>query len=291
MAKPQTLSIIGAGKVGKTLGRLFAENGIFTICDVVDKTIEQAIDGVDFIGRGRPLGEISDMVPTDVYLLSVSDRDIHDCSVDLVENTIIRKNSIVFHCSGSQSSEIMKSVRKAGSFIASIHPVKSFTDSGKAVETFSGTFCGAEGDKEALDILLPAFESIGSRMFRIEPDRKTEFHTATAIVCNYLPVLIDLGAGIYEKAGISREKSLEIMEPIVRETIDNILNTSPAEAVTGPIVRGDCNTVEQHIEVLDDIGVEERSLYKLLGSMLVDLVESHRSLTPQEIEKLRSILT
>ena len=208
-------------------------------------------------------------------MITVRDREIIDCSRELADTGIIGTGSVVFHCGGSLPSSVMKGIGYCGASMASIHPVKSFADPGKSVETFNGTFCGAEGNGKALDILLPAFESIGGRIFKIDPDKKAVFHAAAVTVCNYLPVLLEMGFVLCEKAGIPRSRSEEILAPIVRETIDNIFESGTAKALTGPVVRGDIDTINRHLEIIKEVDDDYTELYRLLTTLTKKISDSH----------------
>lgn len=123
--------------------------------------------------------------------------------------------------------------------MASVHPVKSFSDPADAAGSFDGTYCAFEGDDKALAILGPAFRAIGGEIFRIDPAYKTIYHAASVIVCNYLVALLEVGLRAYAKSGMPNNLALKTMEPMVRETVDNVFKAGTARALTGPIARGD----------------------------------------------------
>ena len=74
------LDIIGAGKVGRSLARLWAQAGVFEIGCVVNQSIESSQAAVDFIGEGRPAERLSEIGPLDVLMISTSDRCIEECA-------------------------------------------------------------------------------------------------------------------------------------------------------------------------------------------------------------------
>jgi predicted short-subunit dehydrogenase-like oxidoreductase (DUF2520 family) len=129
--------------------------------------------------------------------------------------------------------------------------MKSIADPAHAVDTFAGTWCGAEGDEGALAVLKPAFEAIGAKIFDIDCGSKTIYHAASVIVSNYLTALLEAGVRCYEKGGLSRNVALEVMEPLVRETVNNVFRDGTAGALTGPIARGDHAVVARQMIVVD----------------------------------------
>ena len=135
-----------------------------------------------------------------------------------------------------------------------MHPIKTFTDAGLAAQTFPGTYCGAEGDLEALKVLKPAFAKIGAKVLDISPELKPIYHSGGVFACNYLAALIEAALRAHEKAGIPRAASLKALEPMVRETVDAIFDKGPERALTGPISRGDVATVRRQLAMVRDLG-------------------------------------
>ena len=141
------LNIIGCGRVGMTLARVWREHGCFKIQDVLNRTSSSAIRAVSFIGGGRVVGDYSEMAEADCVMISVADRSIADCAGQLAKVRCVKNGTIVFHCSGSFPSSLLEELQEQGALIASIHPVKSFAVPELAVTSFAGTYCGVEGDR------------------------------------------------------------------------------------------------------------------------------------------------
>ena len=286
----KTLNIIGCGNVGKTLGYLWNKEGSFKIQDIVNRSIESSEKAVDFLHSGNAVKSIDRMRPADVFLIGASDNNIASCAKMLTNTGILQKGNLVFHCSGAISSKELEETKKCGSIVGSIHPVKSFADPQSSVETFQGTYCGVEGDSEATSILSKAFESIGAKLFEIDPEQKTYYHAATVIVCNYLTALIEFGVQNYIKSGLDREKAIKIMEPIVRGTVDNIFKLDTVRALTGPIARGDYKVVEKQLVALKSWNKEYGELYRLLGSVALNLSRDQGTASRESIAVLSQLL-
>lgn len=265
------LNIIGAGKVGRTLGRLWSQHEVFAIQDLLTAHSTSADAAVEFFGCGRAVESIAAMRAAEVWMLTLPASQLAACCEQLVASGKLRVKDIVFHCSGSQPAADLAVAARAGAHVASVHPLKSFTDSAHAVQTFAGTWCGVEGDAPALAVLKPAFESIGARLFDIDPGTKLIYHAASVLVCNYLASLIETGARCYEKAGLERSAALQVMEPLVRETLDNTFRLGTAAALTGPIARGDHAVVGRQLEALVAWDPRIAAIYQQLGAVAVDL--------------------
>ena len=108
--------------------------------------------------------------------------------------------------------------------------------------------------------------------------------------CNYLVALIEAALRAHEKAGIPREASLKALEPMVRETVDAIFDKGPAQALTGPISRGDVATVRRQFAMVRDWDPDIGELYRGLGLIAVALAESDRRIDAARAAELRDAL-
>jgi predicted short-subunit dehydrogenase-like oxidoreductase (DUF2520 family) len=286
----KSLNIIGSGRVGRACARMWAQAGVFALQDVLTRSRESAAEAVKFIGAGHAAGRLEDMRGADVWMIATRDDAIAPSCATLAASGKVARGDIVFHVSGSLPSGDLQAVRDRGALIASMHPIKTFTDAGRAVETFPGTYCGAEGDAEALAVLRPAFERIGAKVFDIVPELKPLYHAGGVFSCNYLAALMEAALRAHEKAGIPRAASLAALEPLVRETVDAIFKRGPAQALTGPIARGDTATVGRQLARVREWDRDIGELYRALGLLAVSLAEADQRLDSQRAADLRGVL-
>lgn len=267
----KTLNIIGCGHVGRVLGRLWHDKGIFRIQDILNRTPESAQEAAVFIGAGRPLGDPAALHAADVYLLGTPDDQIGATCERLAASGVFRPGCLVFHCSGALPSSALAHATRLGAVIASVHPIRSFANPEQVVLSFGGTYCGIEGDTSAIDTLQAAFSAIGARIVPINNEFKSVYHAAAVFASNYLVTLLDTAVAAYEKAGIPREDALRLVEPLVRGTIDNVFQLGPTNALTGPIARGDLATVVRQYKAVRAWDRRRGALYKLLGKLTADI--------------------
>ncbi len=286
----KTLNIIGSGRVGRACGRLWAQARVFEVQDVLTRSRASAAEGVKFIGAGHAVGHLDEMRNADVWMIATRDDAIVPSAVTLAASGKITPDDIVFHMSGATPSGDLKPVKGCGALVASVHPIKTFTDAGLAVRTFPGTFCSAEGDAEALAVLKPAFEKVGAKVFEIAPDLKLVYHAGGVFACNYLVALIEAALRAHEKAGIPRKASLKALEPMVRETVDAIFDMGPEKALTGPISRGDVAAVRRQLAAVGEWDPAIGELYRGLGLIVVALTESGHRLDSARAADLRAVL-
>ncbi|MBC3883406.1 DUF2520 domain-containing protein [Undibacterium sp. LX40W] len=257
-----TLNVIGAGRVGQTLARLFHSADQFQIASVFTRTAATAQHASHFIGSGKAVHNLLELASADVCMLTVADDDIATISNLLLVKDMLKPRSIVFHCSGSKSSSILQPLRDAGHYVASFHPVRSFASPEVVVADFVDTYCGVEGDAEALAILVPAFEAIGARTFMLETEHKLRYHAASVFASNYLVTLMDIALKTYQAAGLSPEMAVALAQPLAKKTLENVFSSSTEDALTGPIKRGDLETVEKQLADLALWDQQAASLYQ-----------------------------
>ncbi|MDE2419593.1 MAG: DUF2520 domain-containing protein [Gammaproteobacteria bacterium] len=284
------LNIIGCGNVGKTLAHLWFKHGVFQIQDVCNRSYDSAQNACKFIGLGNPIHSFNELRPADIFLIGTADSSIAECCELLVESNVLQAGNIVFHCSGALPASILEKAKTAGALIASIHPIKSFADPSLCITNFIGTFCGTEGDVDALVILEQAFQRIGGQTLQIQSSNKTFYHAASVVASNYLTALLELSIQSYVKAGLTREQALQIIDPIAHGTIKNIIELDTAQALTGPIARGDVSTVETQLNAFQNWKPEYGDLYRLLGGIALDLSTIKNAANSESLEKLSQLL-
>jgi predicted short-subunit dehydrogenase-like oxidoreductase (DUF2520 family) len=265
-----TLNIVGAGHVGRALGRLFSARGVFAVQDVLTRARASAQAAVEFIGAGRAADDIAALRPARVWMLAVQDDRIADVARQLAASCDVQ-GAVVFHCSGAKASAELAALRAAGAFVASVHPVRSFADPRQVAEAFDGTFCGVEGDTEALALLNPAFAAIGARTVAIDAAAKTVYHAASVFASNYLVTVLDAALRAYQAAGIPEDVARALARPLAAETLANVFRIGPETALSGPIARGDAATVARQQAAVDAWHPPTGALYEALAAATWDL--------------------
>ncbi|CAA6822986.1 MAG: Ketopantoate reductase PanG (EC [uncultured Thiotrichaceae bacterium] len=286
----KTMNIIGAGHVGQTLGRLWTKERALELGDVVNSSVESAQVAVDFMQAGRALSDVREMQYADLFLVGCPDSYIEECCQALVESEVLKRGDIVFHCSGALSSELLKSAQEQGAYTASLHPVKSFSEPARAVQQFAGTYCGVEGDEEAVRVLHQLIENIGGLPFSIDPQHKAIYHSASVMACNYLVALQEVSLQALIKSGVQRGQAMQILHPLVAGTVSNIFEQGTADALTGPIARGDHEVVKVQLEALQDWQPDIAKLYKQLGAETVKLSQQQGKALAADLGDIERLL-
>ncbi|KAF3999115.1 Rossmann-like and DUF2520 domain-containing protein [Glaciimonas immobilis] len=272
----RNLTIIGCGKVGKTLGRLFNVHRTFQLLDVLNRSHDSARAACAFMGAGNAIANYAALRNADIYLLAVSDDQIIACCTALAATGKLSARSIVFHCSGALSSLALSSASAQGASVASIHPIRSFADPQAVAGDFAGTYCGSEGDAAALAMLIPAFDTIGAHCVTIARENKTVYHAAAVFASNYLVTLIDVARQAYMEAGLPAEIALRLIEPLLSESAANAFRLGPATALTGPIARGDMETVKRQYDAVQSWNPDVATLYHAFEGLTLKLAQQKK---------------
>lgn len=265
-----TLNIIGGGRVGKTLGLLWAQTTLADVQSVLCRSQESADMAVKIVGAGTATSSWSEMKPADIHLLATPD-DALVQTVRRLSESVDLSRSVVFHTSGWMSSENLSAAKENGAAVASVHPIKGFADPVTAAASFEGTRCGIEGEQAALKVLRPLFQSIGAELIEVDSAVKPLYHVATIIGCNYVVALTSLAQQSLVAAGIKPNQAMDMLIPLLRGTVNNLEKLGPTAALTGPISRGDATTVAAHLAALGAWNPRVADTYADLATHTIDI--------------------
>lgn len=285
-----TLNILGAGKLARTLARLWHQQRSFALQQCYSRRYQSARQCCDFAGAGRAISTLDDFDTADVWLLATPDRAIAETAQQLAAQRLVRPGDIVFHCSGVQTAQSLQPLQSAGAHTASVHPLHSFADPAASIRSFAGSYCTAEGQAAALQRLLPAFESIDARIVTIEASAKPLYHAGSVIACNYLVALLEASLQSFAAAQIPRRMAAQMLLPIVHNTVDNALGGSPEQALTGPIARGDVDTVATQLAQLQAAAPQLLALYRTLGLQTVAIAARQNAASDTALRQLEALL-
>jgi predicted short-subunit dehydrogenase-like oxidoreductase (DUF2520 family) len=289
------LNVIGCGKVGRTLARLLNDAGLVTTLSMVSGSPQSARSAREFIGAGDLKNDISELPSADFWMVAVGDARLSVICRELIDSSRVERESVVFHCSGAVSSSLLAPLREKGAFVGSVHPIRSFADPEIARSSFAGTYCALEGEPRAVERLRPLFESLRARTFELSSESKTRCHAGHVIVSNYLVALLDIGRRVYQTAGVPSAFIDDVMLSLAQGSLANVESLGTTEALTGPIVRGEIDTVRAQLDNLregvsrEDVNVSA-SVYALLGRVALEIAERKDTLSAEEVAHLRALL-
>jgi len=269
-----SLNIIGAGRVGQTLGRLWATHQVCEIRGVLARSTTNAQQACNFIGTGQAVTDLGALPAADVWLLSVPDSQINSVAQALAALAITNGApcpALVFHCSGALGSDQLAPLRQLGWQVASAHPLLSFAQPERALAQFAGTPCALEGDATALAVLEAAFTQIGGRCFALAPEDKLLYHAGAVFATNFLPVLQDLAEQLWQHSGMPEDLAQQMRRTLLHNAVNNIVALGPQAALTGPAARGDTVLVDRQHQALADWNPLAGETYAALSQLAKQL--------------------
>ena len=249
------ISIIGAGKVGKALATIFKSAG-HQIHQVFSRKLDHAKALADLTGS-EPTNDIHLIKKdADVYFLAVKD----DAILELA-NSLNVNEKIVVHCSGATPLSIFEDIHKNyGVF----YPLQTF--SSDIEPDFSELpICIAANNVETEETLIKLAKTICPNIYQINEAQRKNLHIAAVFANNFSNYLYTIAEDIC----IRSEVDFKILLPLIKQTVRKIELSKPSEAQTGPAIREDYGTIENHLETLKKEAPEYLNLYQLMTNMII----------------------
>lgn len=285
----QSIAIVGCGTIGTTLGKLFAEVG-YPIVGVASRRLESARRTAEFIGISNYSdNSVHITSDADIVFVTTTDSAIQSVCNEIAMQNGFKKSSFVFHCSGAYASEILASARQCGTHVGSLHPLQSFASVEQALQMVAGCTCTFEGDPEALPLARELVREIGADFIQIGVQDKPLYHAAAVVASNYLVTLLNLVIELNQLIGISEKYSIKAFLPLIRGTLHNVEDLGIHMALTGPIVRGDIDTITSHIEAIKTRAPQLLPLYMALGNSTVSIAKAREGLGEAIAHKIRTL--
>lgn len=188
-----------------------------------------------------------DLNNSDVIILCIQDRYIDSVFKKIINSGINLKDKYFIHFSGSLSSEIFNSSKVNKSNVISAHPIQSFAGwKGNGDLLFRNITMGIDGGENAFALIKYIFREYKIKYLKINPKDKTLYHIASVIASNFLVTQFHLIQKVIKKIGLKQINSFDIFEQIILTTLGNIKNKGIKDSLTGPVKRGEMQTIKNH---------------------------------------------
>lgn len=264
------IGIIGAGKVGVSVGRYLKDNNI-QIAGFYDINCENAAFAAQFT-QTDCFSDLEELVKlSDTLFITTPDGVIGSVWDCIIKNKLSVKNKIVCHFSGALSSDVFTDSQSTGAGVCSIHPMLAFSDKLTSYRIPANTFFAVEGDETAVSAVKSLFESLGNTVCVIDKSKKSLYHTAASVLSNEIIAVLDLGYSLLGECGFSRDEAVRATQNLVLGNVKSVLEKGCINALTGPVERNDLQTVKKHVDSLQG---EDRQIYILLAKRLINLAKA-----------------
>jgi predicted short-subunit dehydrogenase-like oxidoreductase (DUF2520 family) len=261
----ERVAIAGAGRLGQALARALREAGIPIAC-IANRT--------DVADIGHHASRV---------LIAVSDKAIETVAARIAASP--GNLRIALHTCGAFGVEPLRPLADVGVYCGSLHPLQTIRDPHDSA-TLRGIAFAVTGDPDALAWAGEIAAALNGWVFPIEPDRRDVYHAAAVMASNHLVAVLDAAGEMMRMAGLPPGSVWAALGPLVRTSIENSLRYGPAESLTGPVARGDSDTVAAHLSVLEG---DLLSLYRAAALRALRIATS-RGLDIKSVTDIRKVL-
>lgn len=294
----RTFAIVGPGRVGRALVTELGHAGM-QLVGIIGRDLAHSVASAE-----RILGPHANQVHTrwpdvreaaDVIFLSTPDGKIAHVAAALASVIPAGKGKegsvpVVFHLSGALDSDVLGPLRQAGCSVGSMHPIQSLSGPDSSLK---GIAWGVEGDKRAVLVATELVRKLQGKVLPISKEAKALYHAAACVASNYLVSLVDLASELMTQAGISRNEAAQALLPLMYGSLSNVERQGVPDALTGPIERGDTETVRRHLQAFETYHIREQlvELYRDLGGETLRLAMLKGSVSGKQAEDIQLSLS
>lgn len=287
------IGIIGAGKVGTTMGKYIADHG-GTVIGFCSRTGSSGQEAARFTGTKYYTSLDSLLEGSDTLFITTTDgaiKTVWDCIT-----TRNVKGKVICHFSGSLSSDIFSNWEETGAEVCSIHPIYAFSNKFTAYKNLTAAKFAVEGSSRALERMRTLFALLPNEVVEISTEEKAKYHAATSLASNHVTGLIYLAVELLKESGIQEQTAYSLLKPLVEKNVEAVFAQNEeesrgvwagcAQSLTGPIERNDILTVEKHLHKLER--PEWEAVYRAVG---IQVTEAAMKKHPERsYEEMRQIL-
>ena len=280
------VGVVGAGRVGTTLAAALRRAGheVVAVSAVSDGSLRRAERDLPGVAI-KPPPEV--VAAADLALLTVPDDVLPGLVAGLAATGTALEGRLLAHTSGRHGLAVLEPAVRAGALPLALHPVMTFTGRRDDLDKLAGSPFGVT----APDALRPVAEvlvmEMGGEPVFIDDARRELYHAALASSANHLVTLVNQATDLLRQAGV--EQPARMLSPLLYAALDNALRLGD-DALTGPVARGDADTVASHIAALRQAAPEALPAYLALARLTADRALASGTLAAPDAQRLLAVL-
>jgi predicted short-subunit dehydrogenase-like oxidoreductase (DUF2520 family) len=281
------VGVVGAGRVGSALAVALRRAGheIVAVSAVSDSSVRRVHRELPGVAIGPP----PDVVAVgDLVLLTVPDDVLPGLVAGLAATGAALEGRLVAHASGRHGLAVLEPAVRSGALPLALHPVMTFTGRPDDIDKLAGCSFGIT----APDALLPVAEALvvemGGEPVFIADSRRDLYHAALASAANHLVTLVAQAEDLLRQAGVAQPGRM--LSPLLYAALDNALRLGD-DALTGPVARGDADTVASHIDALRAAAPEALPAYLALARLTAGRALAAGTLSAPDAQRLLGVLS
>ena len=293
--KVKRVAIIGSGRVGSALSVLLSQQNFREVL-VFDRNLEKLN-----ILRDWPEVQVSlatslenAVAGVDLVFLAVQDRHVQELAQEIASflsdsgSSLQSSPQFFAHLSGSLTSDALRPLADSGAVTFSLHPLQSLADVEGAVKGLAGSYFSFEGDSRALVTAEFIVQALSGHLVQLKAADKALYHAAAVVSSNFFIALEEMAINLMQGIGVDADTARKMLLPLIRGSFENLERVAPAEALTGPIVRGDNQTVAAHLAALTEKFPGYLDAYRLLAGLNVDLAAQRSGVSLADFPSLQN---
>jgi predicted short-subunit dehydrogenase-like oxidoreductase (DUF2520 family) len=255
--KKPRIAIVGAGNLAGALASSLRASG-YGIDQIISRGIPGSMQRARRLAReagASAVGGAQAQIQAEVVWFCVPDGAIASAARSLME-AADWKGKVALHSSGALTSDELDVLRKQGSAVASVHPLMTFVRGSRP--PLSGVPFAIEGDRKAVHAARAIVGKLRGQAFTIRKQQKEAYHAWGMFASPLLTALLAATEDVAAAAGVRPKAARQRMLPILMQTLKNYGRLGAPASFSGPIARGDVDTVKKHLKVLRRVpGVRE----------------------------------
>ncbi|PNU19862.1 DUF2520 domain-containing protein [Geothermobacter hydrogeniphilus] len=285
----ESFALIGPGRVGQAVARLLVEAG-YPLLALVSRDETRARQAARFAGCPQAAStDLQRATAARLIMLAVPDDQLRPLAARL-HRLGLQPGTLLIHFSGFHPADILLTDAEQQLQALAIHPLQTFADAVMGTHNLPGSPCSVEGSPKALSRGEELVEALGGIPFRLRGEQKVLYHAAACVLSNNLVANTRAACEIFAACGFEREQAFELLKPLLSGTLRSLTTLGPDLALTGPLSRGDIQTVTAHLDALAELPDDLQQIYRVLGRKAVQIGLERGSLDEKTAGTLSRLL-
>lgn len=265
-----SVTVVGPGRMGLALASALLHTDAVGRVTIFGRRPEPPSHPLFNQGQARYVFGVEPLLPDcSALFLAVPDAIVPEMAFTVAAQGPAPAGCAAFHLSAALPTDVLAPLHERGYALGSFHPLQVVAHPVSAAHRIPGSYVAVIGSPEATAVARQLVSAMGSPLIQVPASRRPLFHAATTLVSSCVPPILDLSARLMERAGVTSEDALAALLPLLRGTLASVEERGLSDAVRGPIVEGDVETVALHLRAMDPA---DRRLYALFGDELLRLV-------------------
>ncbi len=268
------VGVIGGGRLGASLAFALLEAG-FPLKSIVvrSRSRRQFLQTIFASSQLRNRITPSFLKETEILIIAVPDDAIEGMCQHLLHLFELWEGKYVCHLSGVHSSSHLQGLQEKGAHVFSFHPILSISSGDPRKVQFAGGYVDIEGDPQGIALAHQMATALQMHPIEVTPQQKIALHAAAVMYSNFLVGMAHHIRAYFKSQKLNTALYWKPFLPLIRSTIANLEKYPPEKALTGPLQRGDVQTIRKHLDNLQAGGSETlKNFYQFMSRMLLEMV-------------------